>query len=262
MGSGPGLLLAHGAGGGVQANFGPILDRLIPFHTVVGVDYPGSGESPRSETRLTLDALADELVAAADAAGLRRFALAGYSLGGPVAIRAATRYPDRVSALTLSATFPRADARLRLAAEIWSRLYASGDRTLLAEFLTLVALSTEALEAAGDEELRQGIAALAAEIAAGTPEQTDLVARADVSEDAVHLSIPTLVIVTARDPLVSPQLQRELASSIPGARLAELDSGHLPMVEQPDRWATLITSFLAEHPDASGIAGEPNEVHS
>lgn len=50
-GTGPGLLLAHGAGGGVQPNFGPILDGLAEHHTVVGPDYPGTGRTPAPPRR-------------------------------------------------------------------------------------------------------------------------------------------------------------------------------------------------------------------
>ena len=52
FGSGPGLVLAHGAGGSVAANFGPVLDGLAADRTVVGVDYPGSGDTPRANTPL------------------------------------------------------------------------------------------------------------------------------------------------------------------------------------------------------------------
>src|SRR4051794_22498174 len=40
-GSGPGLLLAHGAGGSAEANFGPVLPELAAGYTVVAPDYPG-----------------------------------------------------------------------------------------------------------------------------------------------------------------------------------------------------------------------------
>lgn len=55
LGSGPGLALAHGAGSSVAGTYGPILDGLAAHHTVVGVDYPGSGDTPRSATPLSLD---------------------------------------------------------------------------------------------------------------------------------------------------------------------------------------------------------------
>ena len=146
------LLLAHGAGGSVEANYGPILDRLAAARTVIGIDYPGTGQSPRSPRPLELDDLADELVAAADAEGVDRFALAGFSLGGPVAIRAAARHPERVSALVLTATFAYPDQRLRLAASIWHDLCEGGDTHLLAEFLSLIAFSTEALDGFGPQQ--------------------------------------------------------------------------------------------------------------
>ena len=69
LGSGPGLLLAHGAGSSLAGSFGPILEGLAARHTVVGIDYPGSGESPRSDRALSVDDLADERLAAADAEG-------------------------------------------------------------------------------------------------------------------------------------------------------------------------------------------------
>ena len=243
IGSGPALLLAHGAGGGTEMNFGPVLPRLSAAHRTIGVDYPGSAGAPRVGP-LSVDLLADRLLAAADAEGVDRFAVAGFSLGGPVAMRLAASHPDRVEALILTATFARADPRLRLAADIWSRLHATGDTHLLAKFLTLVALSDEGMAVAGSQGLEQAIDALADEIAPGTPEHTALVGQLDVRADARRLTMPTLVIVTRRDPLVPASLQRELHAMIPGAELSELDSGHMPMVERPEQWADQMLSFL------------------
>jgi pimeloyl-ACP methyl ester carboxylesterase len=246
-GTGPGLLLAHGAGGSVALNYGPVLDGLGAGHTVVGIDYPGTGRTPRAAGRLTLDFLADQLVAAADAEGLERFALAGFSLGGPVAVRAAAKHPDRVSALILTATFAYRDARLDLAAKLWGDLFEAGDTTRLAEFLTLAAFSAETLRAMPERELRLAIEGLAQLIPAGTPEHVDLVRRADVRGDLTWVTAPTLVVSTTADPLVSPHLHEELAAGIAGARLARIATGHLPFAERPGEWLGLMTGFLAEH---------------
>ncbi|ARF56149.1 alpha/beta fold hydrolase [Streptomyces gilvosporeus] len=247
LGSGPGLALAHGAGSSTAGTYGPILENLAAHRTVVGIDYPGSGDTPRSTTPLQLDDLADQLVAAAVAEGLDTFALHGYSLGGPVAIRAAARHPERVTALVLTATFPHRDHRLALALPVWRKLAESGDRELLAQFMTMMALGADALESMPDEQLQQIVGFTAAGVEGGTPEHAELGLRADVRDDLARIKAPTLVISTTQDWFTSTRLHRRLADGIPGAELVEIPTGHLPMVERPEEWQKLITDFLAQH---------------
>ncbi|MBO1333559.1 alpha/beta fold hydrolase [Streptomyces sp. VRA16 Mangrove soil] len=245
-GAGPGLLLAHGAGGSVEANYGPVLDTLAAGHTVVGVDYPGTGGTPRAGTPLRLDDLADQLVAAADAEGLDRFAVSGYSLGSTVAVRVAARHPERVTALLLTAGFAHPGPQLRLAAETWRTLAAAGDHDALARFLVPYALSEAALHALTEERLAPVVAGTAATVPPGAGDHADLVTRADVRADLARITAPTLVTVTTQDRLVPPAAQRELAAAIPGARVAELPTGHLPFAELPGAWGALMVEFLGE----------------
>jgi pimeloyl-ACP methyl ester carboxylesterase len=259
VGRGPGLLLAHGAGGGIEVNFGPVIARFAERHRTIGVDYPGSGKAPRSADPLTVDRLVDRLIRAADEDGLEQFAVAGYSLGGPVAIRLAARFPERVTALVLTATFARPDAKLALAAEIWSELYATGDHHLLAAFLSFVAFSNAPLDAAGPDGVRSAIDELAGAIAPGTPEHTALVRQVDVRSDARRITAPTLILATVNDPLVSLAIQRDLHDLIAGSRLVELESGHLPFVELPDRWAEATLTFLNEPHRRADVVQELGE---
>jgi proline iminopeptidase len=58
------------------------------------------------------------------------------------------------------------------------------------------------------------------------------------------LRIPTLVLQTERD-LLPSGAARELAETLPQARLVVLrDSGHMPFWEAPERFFTLVESFL------------------
>ncbi|MHA6629687.1 alpha/beta fold hydrolase [Pseudonocardia sichuanensis] len=244
-GSGPGILLAHGGGGSVAGNFGSILDDLAGTHTVVGPDYPGSGATPRNPEGLDLDDVADELVRAAVDAGVERFTVLAYSVGTAVAVRIATRHPERVAGLVLTAGFAYPDNRIRLAVQIWRALLDGGDRRLLARFLTLVGTGERHLNALTPDAVEASVAGLADFIPAGSPEHVDLVTSVDTRAELPRISVPTLVVATTEDGLAGPNLSRELAAGIPGAELVEIAAGHGVAVEARDEWLAAIRSFLA-----------------
>jgi pimeloyl-ACP methyl ester carboxylesterase len=58
--------------------------------------------------------------------------------------------------------------------------------------------------------------------------------------------VPTLVACGAEDVLTPPDLAREIAAGIPGARLELIaESGHLPTMEQPADATVLLRTWLA-----------------
>ncbi|MCP9957577.1 alpha/beta fold hydrolase [Streptomyces sudanensis] len=244
-GSGPALLLAHGAGSDIQDSYGPVLDELARRHTVIGPDYPGSGDTPLPDAPLSLDALADHVVAAAVGAGAETFAVSGFSMGTTVAVRAATRHPDRVTALVLSSGFARPNPRLRLVLDVWRALGRTDDGRTLAAYLSLVVGGASWLDERTPEEVEEQLALFAAGLPAGTDEQLALFETIDVTGDLAAIRVPTLVVSPLEDVLTTPAHSRELAAGIPGAELATLDCGHAIALERPAEWASLITDFLA-----------------
>lgn len=241
---GPGLLLAHGGGGGIDANFGPVMAGLAAHRRVVGPDYPGSGRTPRRAEPLTLDGLADELVATAVEEGVETFAVAAYSMGGPLAVRAALRHPERVTALILTASFAVPNPRMRVALRMWGDLLRAGDHEGVAGFTALVGAGVPFLDELGQDELDATLKQAAATVPPGTADQLALIDGVDVRDDLPRLAVPTLVVSTTGDNLATPFHHRQLADGIPGARWAELASGHLPFVERPEEWLALMTGFL------------------
>ncbi|MFE6865530.1 alpha/beta fold hydrolase [Kitasatospora sp. NPDC057692] len=245
-GSGPGLLLAHGAGGSVHDNWGPLLDDLAAHRTVVAPDYPGSGDSPDEPGAAhSLDELADRLLAAADAEGLADFDLVGYSLGAAVAVRIATRHPGRVRSLLLLAGVAGGSRRLRLLAD--QTIALAAHPALLAGHSLAVGFGPSWVEALSEEEFAGLRAAMAAApVPAGLRWQFDLAGRADVRAELARVAVPTLVVSATEDGLVPPEQHRALARGIPGARLAELTAGHLPVVERLPELRDLLLGFLAD----------------
>ncbi|MEV5598979.1 alpha/beta hydrolase [Streptomyces sp. NPDC052496] len=242
-----GILLAHGATGSIAGNFAGLIPALAATgHTVVAPDYPGSGRTPRADGPLELDALADALVAEAVTAGVETFTLIGYSLGTAVSVRAAARHPERVRGLVLTAGLAKPDHRANVWLDLWLRLLDRGDYAGFAQARALSGLAPETLNALPPAELAAVLDPDPALPPAGSAEQAALVKEVDTTGDLPGITVPTLVIAATRDQLIHPSNSRYLADHIPGAEYAEIETGHVPMVEGPEEWEALIVKFLGE----------------
>ncbi|MFI7099458.1 alpha/beta fold hydrolase [Streptomyces sp. NPDC050161] len=245
-GGGPALLLAHGAGGGIEGNFGLVLDDLARDHTVIGPSYPGVGRTPLPEAPLDLDTLADALVAAAVEHGHGQFTVIGESLGSAVAIRAATRHPERVRALVLTAGFAVADPVLGGAAQLIAALGKAGEWRAVARLAALGCLSERQLTAMSSEDVEAVVDGVLTGMPAGTLAHFELITRLDVRGDLGRVRVPTLVAVPTGDRLVLPDSSRRIAAGIAGAALVEIPGGgHL--LDEGDRagWLGHVRRFLA-----------------
>lgn len=216
-GSGPGLLLAHGAGSDIEDSYGPILESLAGRRTVVGPDYPGSGNNPVPDRPLTLDGLADHIVESAVQSGVHSFAISGFSMGVAVSVRAAVRHPERVTALVLSAGFARPNARLDLAIDTWRALGApGGSGRVLASYLSLMVGGTRWLDARSHEEVEDQVELFSAGMPPGTDAQLALFDGINVRADLARIAVPVLVVSPLGDLLITPVHSRELVAGIRG----------------------------------------------
>jgi 3-oxoadipate enol-lactonase len=60
-----------------------------------------------------------------------------------------------------------------------------------------------------------------------------------------RISNPALVVVGTLDSATPPELARELAAGIPGAKLREIpDCGHCPPLQEPEKFLASIRDFL------------------
>ncbi|MFJ9417955.1 alpha/beta fold hydrolase [Streptomyces sp. NPDC101227] len=248
-GSGPALLLAHGAGGGIHGNFGLVLDDLARDHTLVGPHYPGAGGTSVAEKPLELDELADQLVASAVAAGQESFTVLGESLGSAVAVRVATRHPARVRALVLTAGFPVADPALTLAAQLIKSLAAAEQWGDVARLACLSCMSATDLAGIAPTDVDALVTQTLAVMPPGTAHHFDLASRVDVRADLAHLSVPVLVVAPTGDRLVLPESSYRLAAGITGAELVELP-GAAHVLNEADRatWLRHVRAFLRTLP--------------
>ncbi len=98
-GSGPPVMLIHGAAGVLQDFPNKLREELARTHTVIAVDRPGHGYSTHGPRFLDADANLVALRAALKALGHDRATLVGHSYGAVLALRWALQAPAEVSAV-------------------------------------------------------------------------------------------------------------------------------------------------------------------
>jgi pimeloyl-ACP methyl ester carboxylesterase len=96
------VLLLHGSPGG-RFDFEGMLDALARDRCAIALDLPGFGTSSRAAPDYGIHAHAAYADAFLDALRIPRAHVAGYSMGGGVAIALADRAPERVASLALLA---------------------------------------------------------------------------------------------------------------------------------------------------------------
>jgi len=242
-GSGPGLVLVHGTGSTGLGSWGTVIDQLASNHTVVLPNLPGSGASPLPGMPLAIESIADQIVATARAAGLDSFAVAGASLGAPVAIKVAARHRERVRGLATVVGYARLRTTLRLNLEVWAALHARGDEDL-GKFLTSLSFSEEYLAALPPAAVQQITERFGGAPTAGTAAQIAFTLGIDVWADLKDVHVPTLVIGATGDRFVSLEHSAELAQGIAGARLVHVTGGHASILEDPKRTQEALSGFL------------------
>lgn len=240
QGDGEPLVLVHGSTGS-RAHWAQVAPGLVDRFRVVLPDYAGGGASTDGGGPLEVDDLGAQVLGVVDDVGAERFGLAGWSLGAVVAAAVAAAAPDRVAALTLVCGWAVSDARMRFTFDLWRRLLAT-DRELFARYTWADGASGQLFELLG-EGVESLIAPTAAGFGPGSERHADLDGRVDIADRLGAITAPTLVVGGIEDRWVPVSHSRSLAASIAGARLVELDCGHLVLAER----ATELTALLREH---------------
>ncbi|HZJ09043.1 MAG TPA: alpha/beta fold hydrolase [Trueperaceae bacterium] len=100
------LVLLHGSAiDSASLSFGPSLPELGEHHHVVALDWPGYGSSERPIVDMGMRDFLSLLGAFLDAMGFDRVHLAGFSMGGAVALGFSLEAPARVNTLTLIGSY-------------------------------------------------------------------------------------------------------------------------------------------------------------
>ncbi len=109
VGTGPAIVLVHGANGNLRDFTFSMVDRLKDRYRVIAIDRPGHGYSARPNSDGANPATQARLIAkTVDALGVDRCVIAGHSWGGAVVTAWALDRPEQVAgvAVLAGATYP------------------------------------------------------------------------------------------------------------------------------------------------------------
>ena len=242
LGQGPPVILVHGypLDGAMWSG---VARALSTRFRVFKPDLPGRGENP------TVPAGTIEDHAAFVEAILAQFpapaGLAGFSMGGYVALALLKRGVAGVGALALLDTRAAADSEAaREARDASIAMVRSGGAAAIADGITGKLLAPASLQNPNLIErlkriiLRQKPETLESDLTAmrDRPDSTELLSR---------IAAPTIVLAGDRDVITPPAEVQSMAGAIDGARFVTIPgAGHLTPMERPGAVAAALSEFF------------------
>lgn len=195
--------------------------------------------------RIDLDDTVEEMAATVLAMAPPRFALAGHSLGGIVALEIARRRADRVTQLALLNTSARAGSTEQQAT--WQGLRERVETGAFDDVAEELAVGTLPEDRRADPVLSETVRSMARRVGpAGLLRQLRAQStRVDRRMELGALEQPTLVISGGDDHVCPVALQEELADGLPRSTHIVLDGvGHMAPLEAPDAIAAHLRRWL------------------
>ncbi len=253
------LVFVHGLSGSWQ-NWLEQLPVFAAERRVITFDLPGFGHSPMPGQRLSIAGYArliDELLAQL---GVDAAAVVGNSMGGFIGAELAIAFPQRVERLVLVSAAGISTHEHRGSTRVLPAMRRA-ERILMASGAWAATRSDAVARRARLRDAALGVvirhpdrlpAALAAEQirGAGKPgfvQGLEAVLDYAIRERLGEIACPTLIVWGERDRLINVRDADVFAELIPNSRKVVFDdTGHMSMLERPERFNPLLEQFLAE----------------
>jgi pimeloyl-ACP methyl ester carboxylesterase len=258
-GRGSTIVLVHGIAG-TAATWDAVVPLLARDHDVIAPDLPGHGASDPPVGDYSTGAYACALRDLLEVLEVDTATVVGHSLGGGIAMQFSYQFPERVERLVLVSSGGlgrEVSAAVRAAglpgSELVVPLLASAPARGAGRVLGA------ALRAAGrppSTDLREGAKSLATlghgptrRAFIGTVRSLmDSRGQRVSATDRLYLTedIPTLLVWGAHDTIIPVAHGHDAARAMPGSRMELFaDAGHFPHIEEPERYAALLSDFVA-----------------
>lgn len=189
-----------------------------------------------------------------------RFAVAGLSMGGYVALELMRQTPERVTGLALLDTSPYADTPEATANRRKLMHQANSDFDGVIETLLPKLIHFSHVH---DRRVMDTIETMAKALGADVflRQQEAIIARKDRSSELKNISCPTLVLCGNEDAITPVAVHRDMHNAIKHSRLEIIPTcGHLSALEQPAHVSEALTHWLSQCRESATNA-QPNSIH-
>lgn len=258
------VLLIHGGGyDNAGLSWYKVFGPLSRDRFVLAPDLPGFGATEGIPVTGDVDELADLMIMVARAHGLSRFAVAGVSMGGDIAMHVALRHPAAVAGLVLVAPGGLAaqlkNAPTQLAAWLAAQLpdpllfgLARFAGRFSAAYLQRMVADPSTIDDAVRKEFVREARRHDSGIGYGRYNQASIGPRAmrnNLLPEVFRIATPTLFLHGEDDPLVDPANSLAAAEVMPRAQLVLVGQcGHWLPIEAPEIFLSETTDFLVALP--------------
>ena len=249
-GEGPALLLIPGADG-MKETWRFQIPELARRYHVISADLRSRFPDPA-----TFDLFADDAARLLDCLGIESAVVIGQSLGGAIAIRFATKYPERVRGLVLANTLARVSyEHVGLNSTALAPVAVVANRYLPTEAARRLGKlwswhdvwifdSSPGWERVVDYALWTGSRTEPPQISS---RRIRLLAPEDLRPELAGIRVPTLVLKGPRDTYTPAAWARDIADRIPDARYVEVDdTGHCSHISMPAEFNRELVAWLDE----------------
>lgn len=233
------LIFLHGVGSD-KSVWDVQLKELSKNRRVVALDYAGYGESDLPSKDLTRGEIAVYVFGAMNALQIEKAHVCGLSMGGVIALEMFAQNKNLIASLILANTFARHPNGAAMSER--SKTFIK-DRSMRefaeqrVEFLLAPETSSDVKRAVVETMARIDKKSYAwASEAVWTADYLDLLS---------EINVPTLVIGGDLDQPTPPDLARELALNITGAKMVIIQrAAHLSNLDQPQTFNRIVETFI------------------
>ena len=240
---GASVLLLHGVGGD-SANWGAIAGGLGARFDVIAMDLRGHGKSDPIAAPVDAHDLARDAIQVLDEAGVAKCGVAGFSLGGAVALALALDFPQRVEKLALIGTVcgrtpeeqSRALARVEFLRQHGAGAIAEANRERW---------FTDEFRSAHPDIVDSRVDQVKACDPASYLHAFTVFCTADFTDRLDEIRVPTLIVTGEHDVAATPRMAHLMGERIAISEVHVLMGlRHSLLIEAPKQVSALLEAFL------------------